>query len=90
MLYGCRLNRFTRVSASAHWMCRLIPSSRLPLPGKPEGFVRIRHKTVPRKGDLIEPPKGGTADPACGLFLSSYPLNGIGTQKDVLWLMISR
>jgi hypothetical protein len=40
MLYGCRLNRFTRVSASA---CNVKPPltlSRPPLPGQPEALIR--------------------------------------------------
>ena len=48
-----QLNRFTRVSASAEKIGRLITSSRLPSPGQPEGFGRIRHKTAPRKGLLL-------------------------------------
>ena len=47
------LNRFTRVSASAHWIGRLIPSSRRTLPGKPEGFSRSNTKRLPARGSTL-------------------------------------
>jgi hypothetical protein len=38
MLYGCKLNRITRVSASACNVKPLLTVSRLPLPGQPEAL----------------------------------------------------
>ncbi len=73
------LNRITRVSAGAHWICHLITSSRPTLPGKPEGFSRSHTKRLPARGSLNKRPCLRAVS-----FLSSCII-GMGPQKDVLW-----
>src|SRR5260370_13454241 len=70
MLYGCRLNRCTRVKPVLATLNRFLTLSRPPLPAKAVGFSRSHAKTAPRKGFL-----------PISSFLSSQSLKGMGLQK---------
>ncbi len=84
MLYGCRLNRITRVSASACNVKPFLTLSRPPLPGQPEGFSRSDTKRLPARGSPLDKPSLQAA------FFPPIPIIRIGPQKGFLWVVPRR
>jgi len=79
MLYGCRLNRFTRVSASA---CNAKPLSNIVeahITWETRGVWPFPHKTAPRKGTTTK-----QMQPA-GCFFPPNPEKRNGSPERTLW-----